>query len=70
MEWTAETPTKEGVYWFWWADADRISPEILRIGARGRLVSEGTSIKSFPVGRWYGPLTPPPAPEQDKEESK
>jgi len=67
MEWTKESPTKEGHYWYYDPQADDPLRIILAYDYCGDLHIDEWDTYYFPSdykGYWYGPITPPALPQE------
>lgn len=60
MEWTTETPTESG--WYWWRD-EGVEPDCVWVSAGPNAkvwtIQQGSDYLGTQGGEWYGPLAPP-----------
>jgi hypothetical protein len=69
MNWTLDTPTKEGWYWFRMANEEKRTVIVYVISA-DRMVAVGSEREGNPAlqkGTWYGPLGPPEYEERKSQ---
>ena len=59
VNWTTDTPTKPGRYW--WRHNSHVEPDILKIAILGEkfVVHNGEDVLDTPPGEWAGPLVRP-----------
>jgi hypothetical protein len=69
MNWTLDTPTKEGWYWFR-MDNEEKRMVIVYVISADRMVAVGSDTEGNPAlqkGAWYGPLEPPQYEERESQ---